>query len=311
MILESPPEHLWFPVVRNGWYPHVFDATQLLALELGQDPQPGHLLIAIAMDYHLGLPTLYSKVASLLQVAAEVIPVSNRDGWRLIDQAQRAAKAFADEHRDLLEAEHVIVALIDQGLPTVTKLLLSVGLDPDSLRFEALASVGTGSAVPQLRMPPIASAGTEDLPPLPERSLDISAWKALQRRQEGLATWNVSREWHLHAVYDIERRSARRLARTRRLTADQESSLCYWHLEHIRRRLEREFPNLALLQPPRSETSVLRTSPKVVRLRRPAWLCFTVGWTTWVRNRLARGRALLFRVSSWRYIGRRSRQRTP
>src|SRR5262249_58096846 len=97
-------------------------------------------------------------------------------------QARGAASPLADSLGQRPAAEHLLVALIDQGTAEVLQALSRAGLDPAAIRRAALAGIGAPAGQPAVSLPPLPPAGSLDRPPLPVTELDERAWRGVALR---------------------------------------------------------------------------------------------------------------------------------
>src|SRR5262249_20385815 len=98
-------------------------------------------------------------------------------------QARGAASPLADSLGQRPAAEHLLVALIDQGTAEVLQTLSRAGLDPAAIRRAALAGIGAPAGQPAVSLPPLPPAGSLDRPPLPVTELDERAWRGVAPRR--------------------------------------------------------------------------------------------------------------------------------
>jgi len=173
-------------------------------------------------------------------------------------------------------AEHLLVALLDQGTPGVAEALSRAGLDSAAVRRAALAAIGAAAGDPRIVLPPLTPAGTMDRPPLPVAGLDGRAWTALQWRQDHLPVDRVRRRPDLEALSHLERDMAWRLTQRPGLEGDQRYSLIWHHSGRVGQRLALARPDLAGLPrvPGRPAGAMAMSSVR----RRHAFLNLTAGW---------------------------------
>ena len=67
-----------------------------------------------------------------------------------------AALALAESRGERVGAEHLLIALLDQGMPGVAETLSRAGLEPATVRRVALAGIGAPADLPSLTMPALA-----------------------------------------------------------------------------------------------------------------------------------------------------------
>jgi hypothetical protein len=253
------------------------------ARELGHGCGPADFLVGIAE----GDGPAAAALGPTLRDAAARGAGSDRDGKGYLHmQAQQAAITLASALGQAPGAEHLLVALLDQGTPEVLRTLAWTGLDPAEVRQTALAAIGAPASQPPLRMPPLVPAGTLDRPPLEIPDLDARAWRVLHWRQDHLPLHRVRRMSDREALLHLERAAARRLAERLHLDDDQSHSLVHQHARQVDAYLTRERP--ALTRKPRP------------RRPRPRPLRITTGWGTWFGNRWVTARDRLFQLRTIR-----------
>jgi Clp amino terminal domain, pathogenicity island component len=91
--------------------------------------------------------------------------------------------SLARARGERLGAEHLLIALLDQGTPEVAGALSRAPLEPAAVRRAALAAIGAAAGEPRITLPALTLAGTMDRPPLPVADLDVRAWAALRWRR--------------------------------------------------------------------------------------------------------------------------------
>lgn len=202
-------------------------------------------------------------------------------------QAQDAAMSLAAELGQPPGAEHLLIALIDQGTPEVLRTLAEAGLDPAGVRRAALAGIDAPDR-PPLPMPQLTPAGTLDRPPLDVTDLDERAWRVLRWRQDHLPLHRVRGAGDAAALVHLERAAASRLARDLNLDDDQSSSLVRHHDDQVEARIARERPGLG------------RPGPRVPRRARARRGIVPVGWPVWFGNRWVSMRDRVFRLRTLR-----------
>ena len=208
-------------------------------------------------------------------------------------QAQGAATALAAARGQPLDAEHLLIALLDQGTPEVIETLGRAGLDPAAVRRAALAAIGAPADEPVIPLPALIPAGSMDRPPLPVVDLNARAWAVLRWRQDHLPLARLRRAGDVDALAHLERTAAWRLGQELGLDDNQQYSLVHHHSEQIGQLVARGRPDLAAPDLP---------VPR--RLRRPGPLSFTIGWAVWFRNRQVGLRDRLFWLRTVRYYRR-------
>jgi len=199
-------------------------------------------------------------------------------------QAQQAAMSLAQTLGQPPDAEHLLIALLDQGTPEVSQTLAEAGLDPAEVRRSTLAGIGVPPDHPPLPMPPLIPAGTLDRPPLEVGELDERAWRVLRWRQDHLPLHRVRGAGEAAALIHLERAAAGRLAERLQLDEDQASSLIRHHDDEVQARIARERPGL--------------DRPRQQSPRRPG--VAPVGWPVWFGNRRTGMRDRVFRLRTIR-----------
>jgi hypothetical protein len=216
-------------------------------------------------------------------------------------QAQDAARALADSRGEQVGAEHLLIALLDQGTPPVLEALGRAGLDRARLRQAAATAIGA-TGLPPINLPALTPAGTLDRPPLPVSDLDGRAWTALRWRQDHLPTGRLHRPCDREALLHLERDEAWRLADRLALDDDQRYSLISHHASAVQDRVQRARPDL-----PRPSSPGDRAQARAVALSRrrhrhramgpaSALANVTVGWGVWFGNRRVGLRDRWFRL---------------
>jgi hypothetical protein len=191
-----------------------------LAHELDQRCGPVHLLVGIAngegpaaaaLDTGQGRSVRAAVIAD--SQARGVITGSSPYGGlgHLHMQAQGAAMALAESRGERVGAEHLLIALLDQGTAPVLDALNRVGLDRDVVRQVAATAIGAPD-LPPVDLPALTPAGTLDRAPLPVSELDGRAWAALSWRQEHLPVGKLHRPSDRKALLNLERAEAWRIA---------------------------------------------------------------------------------------------------
>jgi hypothetical protein len=267
---------------------HVIHRAFAIAAATSEVCRPVHLLAALG--------NVESSVSAILDLPFRVafVPGSTstaqRRGGRasfVVMQTQGAAIRFASERGETASAEHLLLAVLDQGEPEALESLRLAGLDLMAVREAALASLGAPRDLPPMAMPPLTPAGTLDRPPLPVEQLDARAWSLLSWRQDNLPLNQVRREEHYAALRRLETRAVWRVSDKLELDDDQRYSLVTHHLERVEQRAAKANPNSlpqrSLELPHDFATTGVARGRR--RLFRPRWLNFTVGWGTWLGNR--------------------------
>jgi len=199
-------------------------------------------------------------------------------------QAQQAALSLAETLGQPPGAEHLLIALLDQGTLEVGQTLTEAGLDPAEVRRTTLAGIGASPDHPPLTMPPLTPAGTWDRPPLEVGELDERAWRVLRWRQDHLPLHRVRNAGDAAALVHLERTAADRIAGRLSLDDDQNSSLVRHHDDEVRARIARERPGLGI------------SGQRLPRARGVV----PMGWAVWFGNRRTGMRDRIFRLRTTR-----------
>ena len=269
------------------------------AHDLGQPCGPVHLLLGVAEgDGQAAAALDPGQGRSLLAVVtANSEPQPTEPGRSPIGglghlhmQAQGAAMSLAESRSEPVKAEHLLIALLDQGTSPVLDALTQAGLDPAAVRQAAATALGA-PGLPPIELPPLAPAGTLDRAPLPVSELDGRVWDALRWRQEHLPVGKLRRPADREALLHLERAEALRLADRLALDVDQRYSLISHHASEVAKRVASARPDLP--GPPsardRSQARAVALSRRHRRHRAPGPASglrnVTVGWGTWFGNR--------------------------
>jgi len=112
---------------------------------------------ATALGRHGGRPGGRPGGRSLRDITADDEPHgAERNGQGYLHmQAQQAAMTLAAELGQPASAEHLLVALIDQGTLEVLLTMARADLDPAEVRQEVLTAIGAPAGLPPLPMPPL------------------------------------------------------------------------------------------------------------------------------------------------------------
>jgi len=297
----------------SGPYPEAIRRGFLLARELGQSCGPAHLLVGVAegdgpaaaaLDPGQGR-SLRGVVTADTGAADAGAPGGGMAGSRHGGlghrqmQAQGAALALAESRGERVGAEHLLIALLDQGTAPVLEALGRAGLDPATVRRAAATAIGA-PGLPPIELPPPAPAGTMDRAPLPVAELDDRAWAALRWRQDHLPVGRLHRPSDREALLHLERNEAWRVADRLALDDDQRYSLISHHADEVGRRVERARPDLPQPPSPRDRAQARAVALARRHRRRPgravALRNLTVGWGTWFGNRRVGLRDRWFRL---------------
>jgi hypothetical protein len=285
----------------------------LVAHELGQRCGPVHLLVGVAEGDGPGAAALDpGQGRSLRGVAAADAGAGDAGApgggvsgpsygglGHLHMQAQGAAMALAESRDEQVGAEHLLIALLDQGTPSVLEALGRAGLDAGTVRQAAATAIGA-PGLPPIELSALTPAGTLDRASLPVSDLDERAWTALRWRQDHLPVGRLHRPCDREALLHLERNEAWRVADRLALDDDQRYSLISHHASEVGRRVERARPDL-----PKPPSAGDRAQARAVALsrrhrRRPgrtfALRNVTVGWGAWFDNRRVGLRDRWFRL---------------
>ncbi len=279
-----------------------------LAHELDQRCGPAHLLVgiaegegpaAVALDPGQGT-SLRAAATADSQAGGGVTGNSPYGGvGHLHMQAQGAAMALAESRGEQVGAEHLLIALLDQGSAPVLEALNRVGLDRDVVRQAAATAIGA-PALPPVDLPALTPAGTLDRAPLPVSELDGRAWATLGWRQDHLPVGKLRRPSDREALLNLERAEAWRIADRLAVDDDQRYSLISHHEIEVGRRVERARPDLRGAPSARDRAQARATALARRHRRRPgrtrALRNVTVGWGTWFGNRRVGIRDRWFRL---------------
>jgi len=279
----------------SGPYLEAIRRGFLLARELDQPCGPAHLLVGVAEGIGPAATALDPGQGRSLRAAVTADPEARGAGnspygglGHLHMQAQGAAMALGESRGEQVDAEHLLIALLDQGTAPVLQALSSAGLDPGSVRQAAATAIGD-PGLPPIELPALTPAGTLDRAPLPISDLDDRAWAALGWRQDHLPIGRLRRPSDREALLHLERDEAWRLADRLALDDDQRYSLISHHADEVARRVERARPDFATPPSPgdRAQARAVALSSRH-RRRRGRTLRLrnvTVGWGVWFGNR--------------------------
>ncbi len=259
------------------------------AREHGHSCGPVDFLVGISAGHGASAAALDPGQGQSLRAFA-VLPDDPEEGAAYLHlQAQDGARLLASSLGQALDAEHLLVAVLDQGAPGVLETLSQAGLEPDTVRRKVLAAIGAPADQPPIPLPALAPAGTMDRRPLPVTDLDARAWTVLRWRQDHLPLHRLGKGSGPEALYHLERDAALRVAQALGLGDDQRYSLLSHHSSKV-------------------EQVVASGRPELVRprrvprgRRRHPYLRFTVGWGAWFRNRRVSIRDRWFRLRTIRH----------
>jgi len=292
----------------SGLYLEAIRRGFTFARELDQRCGPAHLLVGVAegdgpaaaaLDPGQGRSLRAAVTADSRVLGAETGNSPYGGLGHLHMQAQRAAMALAESRGEQVSPEHLLIALLDQGTPSVLESLSRAGLDPVPVRQAAATAIGA-PGLPPIELPAPTPAGTLDRAPLPVSELDGRAWAALRWRQDHLPVGRLRRPSDREALLNLERNEAWRVADRLAVDDDQRYSLVSHHSSEVGRLVERARPDL-----PQPASARDRAQARVAALarrhrRRPgrtlALRNVTVGWGTWFGNRRVGLRDRWFRL---------------
>jgi hypothetical protein len=282
---HAEPSDLYLAAIRRA-----FD----FARETGSGCRPVHFLVGIADG--AGPVTAALRPAdgrSLRTVVAGMGRVADgAPAAYLHMQAQAGATSLAAARGEPVGAEHLLVALLDQGTPEVLDAVSRAGLDPAAVRRAALAALGAPADQPAIVLPPGTPAGTLDRPALPADLLSPRAREVLRWRQDHLPIGLLRRRSDAEALIRLERAAVGRVADRLALDDDQRYSLLRHHEQAVQEAVARARPELARRREPQLRARALR--------RRRRWLRATAGWGVWVGNRRMAAQDRWFRLRAGR-----------
>jgi hypothetical protein len=283
----------------SGPYLEAIQRAFQFARELGRGCGPAEFLVGISEGHGPAAAALDpGQGRSLRAVAAAADGTARPGAMYLHMQAQSAAQSLAAALGQPAGAEHLLIALLDQGTPEVTQTMGRAGLDAAAVRQATLAVIGAAADQPPIPLPALAPAGTMDRPPLPFADLDARAWAALRWRQDHLPLSRLRRDTDWQALTHLERTAAWRLTARLGLDDDQRYSLICHHSDQVERRAAQGRPDLARRRIPGRAAAAMAIARG---RRRHRFLAFTVGWATWFDNRRVGLRDRWFRLRTIRY----------
>jgi hypothetical protein len=284
----------------SGPYLEAIRRGFMLARELDQPCGPAHLLVGVAEGEGPAAAALGPGQGRSLRAAITIVtadpeargPATGYSPYgglgHLHMQAQGAAMALAESRDERVAAEHLLIALLDQGTAPVLEVLSRAGLDPVTVRQAAATAIGA-PGLPPIELPALTPAGTMDRAPLPVSELDDRAWAALRWRQDHLPVGKLHRPSDREALLHLERDEAWRVADRLDLDDDQRYSLISHHASEVGRRVERARPDLVTPPSARDRAQARATALARRHRRRPgrtvALRNVTVGWGVWFGNR--------------------------
>jgi hypothetical protein len=295
----------------SGPYLEAIRRGFMLARELDQPCGPAHLLVGVAQGdgpaaaaldpgHGRSLRAAIAAVTTDPEASGAATGSSPYGGLgHLHMQAQGAAMALAESRDEPVGAEHLLIALLDQGTAPVLEALGGAGLDRGTVRQAAATALGA-PGLPPIGLPALTPAGTLDRARLPVSELDDRAWAALRWRQEHLPVDKLHRPSDREALLHLERDEAWRVADRLDLDDDQRYSLISHHASEVGRRVKRARPDL-LGAPSARDRAQARTMALSRRHRRRpgrtlALRNVTVGWGVWLGNRRTGLRDRWFRL---------------
>jgi Clp amino terminal domain, pathogenicity island component len=292
----------------SGPYLEAIRRGFMLARELDQRCGPAHLLVGVAegdgpaaaaLDPGQGRSLRAAVTADSQARGAATDNAPYRGLGHLHMQAQGAAMALAESRGEPVSAEHLLIALLDQGTAPVLQALSRAGLDPGTARQAAATAIGAPD-LPPIDLPALTPAGTLDRAPLPVSELDGRAWAALRWRQDHLPVGKLRRPSDREALLHLERAEAWRVADRLAVDDDQRYSLISHHADEVGRQVERARPDLLGAPSARDRAQARTTALARRHRRRPgrtlALRNVTVGWGTWFGNRRVGLRDRWFRL---------------
>lgn len=281
-VPRDEPDGAYLEAMRRGFE---------FARELHQACGPVHVLVGISEGSGPAAAALGTGPGpSLRTVVAGADDAARSGAGYLHAQAQEAATWLARSLGQAPSAEHLLIALLDQGTTDVLRALGRARLDPGAVRLAALAAIGAPAGQPPVALPSLTPAGTLDRPPLPVADLDRQAWTVLSWRQSHLPLARLNRHSDWQALSHLEHNAAWRLAGRLGLDDDQRYSLIWHHADQVKRRVTAAWPDL----------DPHRRGPRHP-IPRNALLAVAVGWEVWCHNRLVNLRNRWFRLRTLRY----------
>jgi Clp amino terminal domain, pathogenicity island component len=263
---------------------------------------PVHFLVGVAEGDGPGAHALTGSTRSLRDVVTAGRATLGQGSAHLSLQVQGAARLFAEQLGMAPAAEHLLVAVLDQGTLQVLTVLAVAGVDPGAARAAALEGLRVDPDLPPVAMPPLTPAGTLDRPPLPIADLDARAWAVLSWRQEHLALHRLRGRSSWRGLWSVEYQIGWRLPDRLGLDDDQRYSLLSQHLSAVEERLAAARPDLAPARVEPSSALRWRQATRRIRLyRRLRFLSFAIGWPSWFGNRRAGIRQRWFWLTTLRH----------
>jgi hypothetical protein len=273
----------------TGSYPDAIRDGFQFAHELGRRCGPVDLLVGIAAGRGSAARALDPGQGRYLREVVGASDPGDAAGY-LRMQAQEAARSLARSRDEQPGAEHLLIALIDQGTPAVTNALTAAALEPALVRRAAITAIGAPADLPPIPLPALPPAGAMDRPPLPADELDSRAWEILRWRQDRLPLGRLRMRSGPETLLRLEREAAAHLAERLRLDDDQRYSLISHHSRLVAQRVDQDRPDLGTArqrgQSAQRERAQRHMRAMKRRQRHPV-LRITTGWGTWFGNRWA------------------------
>jgi hypothetical protein len=267
----------------------------------GRGARPVHFLVGIAEgDGPAAAALRPADGRPLRAIVTDLAPGADPAGY-LHMQAQQGATSLAAARGEPPGAEHLLVALLDQGTPEVLDVLSRAGLDPAAIRAAALAALGAPADLPRIALGPTTPAGTLDRPALPVADLSPRAWAVLCWRQDHLPIGALRRRSDTWALTNLEHAAVLRVADRLALDDDQRYSLAHHHQRAVGERVAQARPDLVQARRRQDGPHQARDArARAVRRRRHGWLRVTAGWGVWVGNRRMAASSRWFRLRASR-----------
>jgi hypothetical protein len=270
----------------SGPYLEAIQRSFQFARELDRRCGPVQFLVGISEGHGPAAAALNPGQGRSLRALVMAAAGTLGDGAGYLHmQAQDAARSLAQSRGQHLGAEHLLIALLDQGTPEVLETLSRAGLDPATVRRAAATALGA-AGLPPITLPPLTAAGTLDRPPLPVPDLDGRAWAVLSWRQDHLPLTRLRGRYDREALSHLEAAAAWRLAGQLGLDEDQRYSLICHHADAVERRVARGRHDLGEPRTAPGRPGMTIAMSRGHRgIRHRTLLNVTAGWGTWFRNR--------------------------
>lgn len=274
-----------------------------MANDSHREPGPAHFLVGIAEGDGPAAEALQVDGPMTLRDAVAACALPGTAYLHL--QAQGATCEWAESRGEVMEPEHLLVALLDQDAPDVRETLRLAGIDAARARRVVLRSLGAPEDLSRIWLPTPTPAGTFDRPALPIAELPANVWRQLQWRQEHLPLRRLRRRRDWFGLYHLEQRAAWRLVERGDIDEDAQYSLVHHHDREVERRADEAAPDIVDVRPEPGEYRPAYTMPVMVTSRRRRLGRYVpnvfVGWPTWFRNRAVDLNATWFRLSTLQY----------